>query len=70
MRTAVVSPRQANVYGFDISSGQLLMSYEGLHDQPVTSCVYLPDADLLITTSMDTCAVVRSDASVSCVNHA
>jgi hypothetical protein len=51
--------RQGHVYGFDIMTGTCLSSYTGLYSQPVTSCVFVPDSDLLYTTAMDTCAVVR-----------
>ncbi|EFJ51574.1 hypothetical protein VOLCADRAFT_116432, partial [Volvox carteri f. nagariensis] len=59
-----------HVYGFDIMSGACLSSYTGLYTQPVTSCVFVPESDLLYTTAMDTCAVLdahdqhRPDKSV------
>ncbi len=49
---------QGNVFGYDILTGNCLMAYPFLHDTPATSCVFLPDHDLLITTAMDTCASV------------
>lgn len=48
------------MYGFDIVSGAALMSYPGLHEQPVTSLVYLPQSDQLLTTSLETSAMVRA----------
>ncbi|KAG2494055.1 hypothetical protein HYH03_007699 [Edaphochlamys debaryana] len=54
----VLAMFEGHVYGYDIMSGHMLMSYTGLYNQPVTSCVFMPEADLLFTTAMDTSAML------------
>ncbi|GFR49528.1 hypothetical protein Agub_g11572 [Astrephomene gubernaculifera] len=54
----VLAMFQGHVYGFDILTGACLLSYTDLYSQPVTSCVFVPESDLLFTSAMDTCAVV------------
>eukprot|EP00198_Chlamydomonas_reinhardtii_P012386 XP_001701723.1 predicted protein [Chlamydomonas reinhardtii] len=54
----VLAMFEGHVYGFDVMSGNCLLSYTGLYDQPVTSCVFVPESDQLFTTAMDTCAML------------
>lgn len=54
------------MFGYDILTGNCLMAYPFLHDTPATSCVFLPDHDLLITTAMDTCASVSRRHTRAC----
>ena len=47
-----------SIYGYDVATGAMTMSFKDLHAMPITCMLYLPDSDTLITTTSDSSATV------------
>jgi hypothetical protein len=44
---------QGSIYGFDIPSGAMTLCFPKLHSMPISSIVYAPASEVIITATLD-----------------
>jgi hypothetical protein len=49
---------QGSVYGFSAADGSATCVFRDLHSSPITSLVYAPASDTLVTSTLDSAATV------------
>ncbi len=59
----VLVVHQGSVFGYDLGTGACTMKFTDLHHAPITSVAYLPDQEVMITSSAEATAAVRAIAA-------
>lgn len=53
---------QGGIYGFELTGGTCTHAFPGLHDQCITTMLYLPQHGLMLSASMDPGISVSQDS--------
>ena len=57
---------QGSVFGYEMERGSLTMKFPGLHEGSIISMAYLPEQEVLITSTVDSGGTVSADPGGTC----